>query len=1361
MTAIPVHERDREAPVCVGEDRWQPARAGLVNVWQYTNEILEFERGRLVLFGPNGSGKTMALELLLPFLLDAKGQPGRLSTSGRDRGGLWERVTGYDDGQPRTGYVWIEFARNEETFTAGVRLRAKPAGGGTKHWFTTPGRVGMDLELLDDASRPLSVEQLQDAVGPQGRLWGSDTSGYRQAVRRTLFPGWSEERLEALVSTLLVVRKQNVTDGLSPARLSELLSEALPPLDDMELGRVADGFADLDRRRDQISQLEAEVAATRRLAQANGRYALAVSARVVGDVVSATTAFDNVAREVRRLQEQLTRYEALVRELELRHANLVTKSRGLDGRLDGLKSSEAYRHGAELQNLKMAAEGALQREKEARRAAIDARDRADDRENIARRDRDEQQRTGQQMHRARKDLESSASLLGAEMLRDLGDDALVAAANTWIEGRERAISEVRALLRELDRAITRREAEQGHKTDCEENLTVAEDHLQEATRASDEALRRWAESVDAWRAGASELASFLEDLEEPGTAEERVSTALDLAKGPLIGQTSRIEQSLAAIEDELGALRQERDAWRAGREPQPEVPEGRRDRTGLAGAPLWRIVQFKDGVDETDRGFIESALAHSRLLDAWVSPDGRAMIESGKSDIQLLLEPTTRQAGQQTLRGLLEPDPASDALSRDSVETLLSSIAVVQRDAHSGPARGGVTIGMDGSWRTPRLAGRAPMKPSEYIGVSSRERSRLARIESLEREISRKAMELDALNAELQMLRGRIQRCDHERRTFPPIREIQEAQRQEDRMRARMETARDQLQKAIKALEEATGAVQHGQRALHTVATRHTLPTDHEGLAGYEEKLKSVRNHVLTFQGRHERSIHAAQLAVRSGELAQEAGQEADRCERRARRRHDEYSEAQGRYQAVDRAIGADYREVIAEISRISSRQAQIKDEQDRLGNQKMDAAENRGAAASELAQAERLRADADAHRARTGETFVALCRDGLLSDAGVAEPPAHGSLTTNTAILEAARRIRASERLPAPPADHQLQTLSNRVMERMGETSRQLSGRADLTFEADEHFWSVLRTRHEGVVTSAKQLLDGLREDLDAARSELSRKQQELFEQILSGSVRDHLKGRLWAAQELVDRINDLLAGIRTESGGVKVGLRWEIDPDQSEATELRQAKELLLHDSPIASGRSRLDDFLRKRIERVRASEEDTGEWRDRLARMLDYRAWHRFRVLVHHVRFGEKPRPLDSRRVSLSTGEKTMVMVLPLIAAVAAHYEPAPEDPPCQSPRLLLMDELFPKLDFPNKRSLMGLLPTLHLDAVFTSDKDRCEYDSLDGIAIHVCQKLQNDKTTTTRLVWNGSVTSIAPDSSAREAPPRPSTLRSVEE
>jgi energy-coupling factor transporter ATP-binding protein EcfA2 len=51
--------------------RWMLSRAGIVNVYQYGNEILQFADGRLLLRGVNGSGKSTAMNMLLPFLLDA------------------------------------------------------------------------------------------------------------------------------------------------------------------------------------------------------------------------------------------------------------------------------------------------------------------------------------------------------------------------------------------------------------------------------------------------------------------------------------------------------------------------------------------------------------------------------------------------------------------------------------------------------------------------------------------------------------------------------------------------------------------------------------------------------------------------------------------------------------------------------------------------------------------------------------------------------------------------------------------------------------------------------------------------------------------------------------------------------------------------------------------------------------------------------------------------------------------------------------------------------------------------------------------------------------------------------------------
>ncbi|MCG8553855.1 MAG: TIGR02680 family protein, partial [Proteobacteria bacterium] len=1283
-----------------------------------------------------------ALELLLPHLLDAKGLPGRLSTSGADRGGLWDRVSGYDEGEPRTGYLWLEFALDDErTFTAGVRLRAKPSGGGDKHWFTTPRRVAIDFSLLDEHRRPLSVEQLTEAVGAEGRVWGSDSSGYRQAIRTTLFPGWSDDRLDALIRTLLVVRKQNVIDGLSPTRLSDLLSEALPPLDDLELGRVADGFADLDRRRDHIAQLEKDVAESRRLSDANRGYARSVTARVVAEVVSATTAFDNVAREVRRLSDELARWKGRVQQLEEQEAALDTEDQGLAGRLDGLKSSEAYKHGAELENLQQAAQGAKRRAKEAEREATEARGRAETRRRKAKEAEDGHVLAEQQMRRSREELEDVAKSLGADMLEEVAADALASATNTWIDGRQNAIHEVRRQLHALDLAIERRKSAQKHQTDCEGRLSTAEDSLRVATRAADEARKTWRHAVSTWRTDARELHPYLGILDDPETALGMVTEARNSAQEPLLDRRSQIEQRSTALDAELQDLRDERDAWIAGKDPEPDIPAGRRDRAGLVGAPLWRLIQFREQVADDVRGKIESALADSRLLDAWVSPEGEIAIAENDSDLQLILAPAATEH-ERTLASLLEPDPASDAMGRETVETLLGSLTIVERDAHeaSVPARG-VLIGMDGSWQTPRLAGRAAVGPARYIGASSREATRRARIADLDRGIAVREEEQHALQSERDTLTARIQRCKEEMGSFPPIKEIQDAEQDADRKRVRMESARDQLVQANTALSSVNEEVKGHQRALHTAAMGHSLPTDAAGLAKVEAWLGSLRNAVFAFQGCHERAQSAKRDASLAEDVAVEAKREAEQRSVTARTRRGEFEEAASRFAAVEKALGADYKEVMGEIRAVTERRSEIQAEQKNLRVQHSEAVEKRGSAGNAVNQAEVKRTTAEAQRAQAGEAFVALCRDGLPTDAAIADPPVAQTLTTTTAILDAARRIRSSGVLPSIPSDADLARMSNNVMARLGDASRQLAGRADLNFEAGDRFWSVLRVRREGIVASSSALLEGLREDLEAARSELSQKQQELFEQILSGSVREHLKGRLWAAQALVDRINGLLEEVRTESGGVRVSLKWEINPDLSEAGELRQAKELLLHDSPVAQGRSQLDAFLRGRIERVRAAEDDTGEWRERLARMLDYRSWHRSRVLVHHNRFGDKPRALDSKKVSLSAGEKTIVMVLPLIAAVTAHYEPAPGDPPCVSPRLLLMDELFPKLDFPNKRKLMGLLPKLHLDAVFTSDKDRCEYDTLDGIAIHVCQKLGDDKTSTTRLVWNGSETRVA--------------------
>ena len=133
--------------------RFRLARAGILNVGQYDEQVFTFADGRLLLRGANGAGKSKTLEMLLPFALD--GDKARITASAKHHTSLlWLMTDGLDAGN-RVGYVWVEFERDgdgtaPETFTCGVGIRASVSARSATAWhFTTSRRVGHDLFLED------------------------------------------------------------------------------------------------------------------------------------------------------------------------------------------------------------------------------------------------------------------------------------------------------------------------------------------------------------------------------------------------------------------------------------------------------------------------------------------------------------------------------------------------------------------------------------------------------------------------------------------------------------------------------------------------------------------------------------------------------------------------------------------------------------------------------------------------------------------------------------------------------------------------------------------------------------------------------------------------------------------------------------------------------------------------------------------------------------------------------------------------------------------------------------------------------------------------------------------------------------
>jgi uncharacterized protein (TIGR02680 family) len=1340
VTALPQPGRHRVRAV-----RWQPRRAGILNVWRYYDEVFEFHAGRLLLRGPNGSGKSKALELLLPFLFDASLRPNRLSTFGTsERTMHWNMMGDGARGTTRVGYVWLEFSAGDGTaddrwFTCGARLQASAhTTSAQADYFTLAGPVP-PTGFTTATGEPLGRAALAELLGDRGRVHAG-AGDYRAAVRERLFAGLSEQRYEALILALLQLRTPKLSQRLDPALLSTLLSRALPALGETEIGELAEGFERLDRQREELARLDDEVTAAGRLCTRQETYARRVLRDAAAALITATSDLDGVTRTVRtsqqRLDEGRTRRQEVAGALETAQREVETVRTDIDS----LRESREYREGADrvqqLDRLRIQAHGAATRAGTSRAAATSAASTAEGDAAAA----------GAATLAAQK-LAGRAAELEAECAAAAGRASLAAThaelgplarsdrsraltlLDAAVTGRLDQIGQVRTALGRHVSAVERRDL-------VEEQLESARAELAEATAERDarsaelsterrhraDRLSEWARGCREIRladtgAGTEAVAELADD--EPALA-ELVDRAAATARDELAGARAAATQRRGELAGHRSDLVEERARVEAQRYRPPAAPLTRTtDRSAQPGAPLWQLVDFTDAVATDDRAGVEAALEASGVLDAWVLPDGSLSIDGH----DVLADP--HQLGSApggSLDDVLHPEP-DGPVPAGRLRTLLRAVAF----GDALPAEHPAAVGADGRWRLGALSGSWAKPEPEYIGATARERARQRRLAELDASIDDADASLRAVDVELAELTRRADRLDAELAARPDRAALNAAHEAFDRAEHRLGAADRDVQRWVTKRGEATAAVRERARELAALAAESGLPTGGAELDELQHAVEAFRrgatlwlNASAELAAARDKADAALAVAERSAAQAHELGgrADADEGELRILRRS---------VQTTEESIDAGYHEIIARLDQLrgaltaAQRSAGQQDEALRAVELEIARLEER------VRGEEERRASAVEVRDAAGARMRGLCASVLPLDAGI-ELDRTGEDGVK-ATLEAARAV--ASRWPAiPHLRRNIDEAFARLTEELHAGRDTLGTRADLVLEPEGDV-QILTALVGGVRLGAAALRDRVAEEAGRARDDISAAEHELFDTTLTGNTRRHLADRIRQANDLVDRMNERLAAVRTASK-VAVQLVWQVDPDLSAAA--RTARDLLLRNPASLSDddRAALHRFLRDRVEQARA-EGGATSWEEQLAEVFDYTRWHRFVVRVDRGD-GDGWQLLTKRlHGALSGGEKAIALHLPLFAAVAAHYQAVPD-----APRIILLDEVFVGVDTTNRGQVFALLASLDLDLVLTSDHEWCAYAELDGIAVHALTTGDDgdDAVTTTRFVWDGA-------------------------
>ncbi len=214
--------------------------------------------------------------------------------------------------------------------------------------------------------------------------------------------------------------------------------------------------------------------------------------------------------------------------------------------------------------------------------------------------------------------------------------------------------------------------------------------------ALDDARRERADRLSGWAAGCRELqldaASVAAAVDDERTLDAVVAAAADRTKGELATAEATAVQRRRVVTAERDAHAVELAAVRAQRHVPPQAPATRTaDRATAAGAPLWQLVDFVDGLPVVEAAAVEAALQAGGLLDAWVDPAGVAIVDG--HDVRA--DPARlAPAPGRSLADVLRPEE-NTPVPVGRIRELLRVVAFDDRL----PTAHAAAVGADGSWR--------------------------------------------------------------------------------------------------------------------------------------------------------------------------------------------------------------------------------------------------------------------------------------------------------------------------------------------------------------------------------------------------------------------------------------------------------------------------------------------------------------------------------------------------------------------------------------------------------------------------------------------------------------------------------------
>ncbi len=1364
--------------------RWKMNRMGFINFWLYDEEIFEFEDGKLLLRGQNGSGKSITTQSFIPFILDGDRTPSRLDPFGSSDRKMEYYFLGEEGREESTGYLFLEFKKQEtgQYRTIGIGQRAR-RGASMTFWgfvLTDGKRIGYDLSLYKEVGStklPYSKQDLKKLLGPDVPF--TDSPGeYKAMVNKYIFGFRRMEQYEQFIRLLVKVRAPKLSKEFKPTKVYEILDESLQTLTDEELRAMVDAMEKMDSIQSNLEHLKA--------AQKD--------AQIIHNEYTRYNQF-MLGRKAKAYLESNGRAEQLKQQLEAAETELELLIQEETQKQEAEKQAEQKKHltDAELEGLREtdldAVAERLEESRNRRGRLEDEKRRWDEQGEAAREhllETDRKIRTCEDAAEyCRSHVEGNQSELEErqEILQfGLHEQAVQKIRREEIGGTEDISREIREWRQKISGGLKILKEQE----ELERQYDQAE---QEAASCLAQAVRREAEledlaekeenARDAWIQRCYELPGTNQELIPDQASLKELEAAIAAYQGikdhaavskkweqcarafqkAIQEQQNRNEQEQERIRLEQKEKQEELRRLKAQKDWEPERSENRirsRQRlteAGILWIPFYQAVEFAPQVSDSERDLLEEQLKEAGFLDALVVEQhnwSRIRTEFPEYADSLICAPR-RESGNR-FKKLIPGEGLQEGLRKET-EYILSAMSeeeiglTLKPNGYSGEENAGLMgpggfseketgliLGADGFYKNGLLEGRSlGSEEATLIGQMSRKRRLERQISGLEQELEVLREQEEKAGKEGEHLEERLQVLEQELAQVPDgalldsiLEDTKECRWYLEQEKRELKQAKQEAERLKQQKDNCLQRVIRIGRELPYARTCAAYQEAEEAAAEYLDLWIDICSQLGSL--RHQKAL------IESEEEKKEQYEEnLDTAIREASGKKHELEILAVTIQQAEEFLNRPENRMLAKrLEELRAEKQKLEGFIQEIGK-RLAVIENQKTQTAEKLEEKRAALEEEISR----ETSLRSYFEEELNLKLVMD---RGTKAWKDCAVEAWSMVRERDRNQE----------ANSLIDSLYQTYHKYSGSLLQYGIAMEDCFSegaadgqALRKRQrivsvwKGKKLYFSQFCQALKNSIEETELLIQEKDRELFVDILSRTLSQQLTDRIAESRQWIQSMSALMKQMDT-SMGLSFSLEWKAKTAEGQQEiDTLELEKLLRRDQKLLTAEDveRVARHFRSKIHAEKIKVVESGgvvNYMDLVRDALDYRKWFEFQMFYYRNQEGK--RPLTNAAFNkFSGGEKAMAMYVPLFAAVNAQYQKSSKE---DYPRMIALDEAFAGVDDKNISSMFQLVKTLDFDYIMNSQAIWGCYETVPALRISELYRPLDAKTVTViHYTWNG--------------------------